>query len=97
MLLLTIDQKVTLTAQALDRNGNAARVTTVPTWTLTDASVGAIAPAADGMSAVFTTAALGVTQVKVSAPGLEPGVLDIEVESGVATRLVILPGVPEAK
>lgn len=104
MLLMTIDQKVTLSIQPVDRLGNPARVDGSPTWTLSDGAVGTIEPAADGMSAVFTTTGLGITQLVVKADAdlgagtrTIQGTLDIQVESGEAVSLAIVAGAPEPK
>jgi hypothetical protein len=104
MLLMTIDQKVTLSIQPVDRLGNPARVDGAPVWTLSDGAVGAIEPAADGMSATFVSAALGITQLVVKADAdlgagtrTIQGTLDIQVESGEAVSLAIVAGAPEPK
>lgn len=104
MLLLTIDQKVALRIQPVDRLGNPARVDGLPHWALSDMSIGTLEVAADGMSAVFVTSALGVTQVNVSADadlgtGVRTiaGTLDVQVESGEAVSLTVLANAPEPK
>lgn len=105
MLLLTNAQKVGLSIQPLDQYGNAARIDGVPEWNTSDATVGTLAVADDGLSAVFTTAGpLGTTQINVSADAdLGTGVrtisatLDIQVEAAEAVSLSIKAGTPEPK
>lgn len=105
MLLLTDAQKVALAIQPIDAHGHLARVDGVPSWSLSDNSLGVLDVAADGLSAVFTTGdQLGLVQVNVSADadlggGVRTisGTLDIQVEGGEAVSLGITAGVPEPK
>jgi hypothetical protein len=105
MLLLTIDQKVKITLQPVDRRGNPARVDGVPAWDLSDATPGHLEVAEDGMSAEFITSDdVGTTQVRAVADAdLGAGIrtitftLDIQVESGEAVSLNGFAGTPEPK
>jgi hypothetical protein len=77
----------------------------VPTWSLSDDTLGTIDVAPDGLSAYFVTAGLtGLCQVSVQADAdLGAGVrsiaatLDIQVEPSEAVSLSISAGTPEAK
>lgn len=105
MLLLTDAQKVSLAIQPIDAHGHVARIDGIPEWSLSDASLGVLDVAADGLAAVFTSGdALGLVQVNVSADadlggGVRPisGTLDIQIEAGEAVSLGITAGVPEPK
>ena len=105
MLVLTNAQKVTLSVEALDQYGNPAKIDGVPSWQVSDAAIGNITPAADGLSAVFvTTGTLGVVQVSAQADadlgaGVRPltATLDIAVEASEAVVLGLKAGVPEPK
>lgn len=105
MLLLTNNQKVTLSIKPVDAYGNPARVDGVPEWTTSDATIGTLEVAGNGLAAVFTTTGpVGLTQVNVTADAdLGAGVrtlsaaLDINVESGEAVALSIIAGQPEPR
>jgi hypothetical protein len=102
---MTNTQKLTLRVQPLDAYQHASRVDGIPQWTQSDASIGTLTPAADGMSAVFSALGpLGLTQVAVQADAdLGPGVrmigtpepADIQVEAGEAVSLRLLAEAPE--
>lgn len=67
--------------------GAAAAVDGVPTWASSDDTVVAVAPAADGMSAVVSTVAPGTARVTVHADAdLGAGVTDI---TGVTEDIVV--------
>jgi hypothetical protein len=104
MLLLTLDQKVPITAQPVDVADNPARVAGPPTWTLSDPSLGTLVVATDGLSAMFSPSSLGAAQLRVEADGdlgagtrVIFGTLDISVESGAAVRILVLAGTPVPK
>jgi hypothetical protein len=101
-MLLTIDQDAPLAVQAVDRAGNYTPLgNVVPQWTHSDPSVGTLTPAANGLSALFVSVAVGLTQVVVRATvdgnEIASDPLDLQVEPGRAYRLVLLPGVPVDK
>lgn len=102
-MLIRFDQKLPITAQPVDAQGNPAKLDGVPKWTLS-ANIGALAVAADGLSAVFTPTALGAAQLKVEGDAdlgtgvrLVSGTLDLNVEGGEATTILVLPGTPIPK
>lgn len=105
MLILSTSQKVTLWVEPLDQYDNPARIDGMPTWALSDPSIGTLTPNADGLSAVFVTSGvLGLTQVSAQADAdLGAGVrhiartLDIAVEASEAVSLGLKAGVPEPK
>lgn len=105
MLLMTNGQKVEMGIQPVDAYGYPAKVDGVPTWGVSDPTIGQIQPAADGLSATFTTLGpVGLVQVNVSADadlgaGMKTisGTLDIQVEAGEAVSLSITAGVPVAR
>lgn len=100
-LLLTDTQKVTFSIQPVDAKGFPAKVDGAPVWGVSDASVGTITPAADGLSAEFVAGFPGICQVTVDADadlgaGIVPlrGTADVEVEAGAAVGLVVTAGIP---
>jgi hypothetical protein len=91
-----------------DAKGNLAQVEGVPAWGMSDPSLGSLAVAEDGLSAVFTPGSVGTGQVNVSADadlgeGVKTitGILDVEVIAGEATVVEIgvedIPEVPAAE
>lgn len=93
-MITTIDKNLQLTARPLDRLGAPAAVDSVPAWTTSEPSVGTLAVAPDGLSATFTTAALGITQITVTADAdmtggvrTVTGTFDIQVEQGEAQSI----------
>ena len=100
MLVLTVDQNVSLSVQPHDASGNVAAVDGVPTWSVSDPTVLNITPAEDGLSAVVgTVGGIGSSQVNVTVDvklGEEvkmlTGILDIEVRAGEAVSLDITAG-----
>lgn len=105
MLLLTTTQKVKMEVQPSDADGNPARIDGMPVWNISDAAIGTLAAAPDGMSCYFlTTGVMGTVQVSVTADAdLGAGVralsatLDISVEAGEAVTLGIRVGTPEPR
>jgi hypothetical protein len=105
MLLLTNAQKVSLSIQPVDQYGNPARIDGVPAWNNSDATIGTLTPAADGLSAVFETLGpVGTVQVSCSADAdlgagtrSISGTLDIQVEPSEAVSLSINAGTPEPR
>lgn len=99
-LTLTNTQKVTLAVQPVDAKGYAAPVDGLPVWSQSDASVGTLT--ANGFAAEFVALAPGQTQIIVTADAdlgtgtrTITGTLDIIVEAGEATTLIITAGVPQ--
>lgn len=102
-VITTIDKNVRLAVTPLDRLNAPSVVDGPPVWSTSEPAVGTLAVAPDGLSATFTTAALGITQITVTADGdMGPGsrtvtgTFDIQVEQGEAQTLLIA-GVEEPK
>jgi hypothetical protein len=96
--IMTVDQKATIALEGVDSQGNPAPVVGVPSWTNSDPAVGSLQPAADGLSAVFTALAMGMTQVSASLGSIrakEP--IDFQVEAGTLSALVLTVGPNEPK
>lgn len=101
-LVLTDNQQVTLTIAPVDVKNNPAPVDGVPTWSSSDATIVAVTPAADGMSAVAVAVGpIGTAQVNVSADAdlgagvtTISGTLDVQVQAGNAVSLGISAGTP---
>lgn len=95
MLLVADNGSVSATLEADDALGNAgAALDAAPQWSISDASLGAVAPAADGMSALVTLSGklgqftLGVTGV-AGGQALSAVSDSIEVQVGAAASLKI--------
>lgn len=105
MLVLTADQKVTLTVAYQDRYGNPAPVDGAPTWETSADGIVTVTPSEDGMSAdVVTVGQIGTVQVRATAdamPGAEVkmiiGVLDIQVVGGEARLVSLTAGSASSK
>lgn len=104
MLLITDTQKVTLSIQPVDLKGFPAKLDGMPEWSVSDAAVGTLNVAPDGLSAVFMAGAPGMAQVNVSADadlgaGVKTiaGTLDVQVEPGEAVSLTVTTSAPEAQ
>ncbi len=102
--VLTVDQKLTATVAFQDSHGNPATVDGVPVWSAGDATIAAITPAADGMSAVVAAGNTGSTQISVTADadlgsGIRSivGTADIQVVGGEAVTAGLTLGTPEPK
>jgi len=102
--VLTVDQKLTATVSFADAEGNLAKVDGVPTWSVGDATVIVVTPAADGMSATLAGGVIGTTQVSVSADAdLGSGVTtiigtaDLQVVGGQAVSVGLVLGTPGPK
>jgi hypothetical protein len=103
--VLTDAQEVTLSVSFVDKAGNPAPVDGAPVWAVSDATLFAITPAADGLSAVVSAnGPLGSGQVSVSADAdtgagvtTIAGTLDIDVLASAAVSPVITAGVATAK
>jgi len=107
-IILTDEQKVSLTVSFKTAAGNPAVVDGVPVWASSDTAIISLEVAADGMSAVATTVGpLGTAQVSVTADAdLDPGeaeirevtaTIDIDVRPAEATTVGIAAGTPEPK
>jgi len=105
-IILTDEQKVTLSVAFKTAAGNPAVVDGVPVWASSDPAIVSLEVAADGMSAVATTVGpLGTVQVSVVADAdLDEGetrevtgTLDIEVKASEAVTVGIAAGTPEPK
>lgn len=103
-MFLKATEKLPLSIEVKDAQGNVAVVDGAPQWALTDATVGALTVSADGFSAEFIPAGIiGLTQVQVSVDadlgeGVKSilGTLDVEVLSGEAVSVSIIAGAPVA-
>lgn len=105
MLILTDEQKVSLSVSFTTKAGNPATVDGAPVWSSSDPSVITVTAAEDGLSAVAVTVGpLGTAQVICEADadlgeGVRPitGVLDIEVRPSEAVAAIVVAGAPELK
>ena len=62
---------ITLTVQFKAADGVVEKPASIPAWSVSDAAVMSVAPAADGMSAVITLAGVtGAAKVSVTADGV---------------------------
>lgn len=98
-MFLKINEKLPLSVSFADAQGNAAKVDGAPAWALSDASIGDLIVAADGMSAEFAPKAVGACKVQVNADadmgsGIKSilGELDVEVLALEAVSVVISAG-----
>jgi hypothetical protein len=97
------DQQVTLTAEALDAEGNPANVSTA--WSSSDDTVVSITDNGDGSALAVASpgaAGLGSSTVTVdvtdaSDGDVHTGTFDIEVVAGDAVTVNVVAGTPEAK
>jgi hypothetical protein len=103
-LILTDEQKCSLSVAFTTAAGHPAPVDGVPQWSVSDANVLNLTVAADGMSAVVASGALGTAQVNVQADAdlgsgvtTISGVLDVEVKPAQAVSVGISAGTPELK
>lgn len=104
-LVLTDEQKVSLSLSPKTAAGNPAALDGAPVWSVSDPSVLELAVAEDGLSAVVSAKGLGAAQVSVVADAdLDAGevrelsgVLDILVVAAEAATLGVSAGVPELK
>jgi hypothetical protein len=99
---LKVNDILPVTLLVEDKFGNQnGSLDAAPTWAVVDASFGAFAAAADGLSGVFTpagkvgTAALQVSGLIGGAP--ITGTLALNLLPGDATQIVITPGTPAAE
>jgi hypothetical protein len=105
MLVLTADQRVTLTPSYEDRYGNPAPIDGQPTWETSADGIVTVTPSEDGFSAeVVTVGQIGTVQVRALAdalPGSETkliiGVLDIQVVGGEARVVTLMAGIASSK
>lgn len=101
-VVLKDNQKVSIGIAPVDAKGNTAKIDGAPVWTVADATIVTLVPSEDGMSCVATAAAIGTTQITISADAdlgegvtTITGLVDIEVTGGVATGLNVTVGTPE--
>lgn len=105
MLILTDVQKVALAIRPVSAAGNDAPVDGVPSWVVSDPTIGELVVGDSGLDAMFfTTGKVGTCQVSVTADadlgeGMREiaGVLDIEVRASEAVSLDISAGTPESR
>ena len=103
-LILTDEQKATLSVAFKTAAGHDAVVDGVPAWNVSDPAVLVLTPSADGLSAVIASGSIGLSQVSVIAdadlgPGIASitGTLDVEVKPAQAVTVGINAGAPELK
>lgn len=99
MAVTLIDsQQVAYAIAFQDKKGNPATPPTgVPAWTVSDPTILAVAPAADGLSATISAVgALGHAQVQIAAGPLN-GTIDFQVVSGNASQIVPTQSGPPAE
>lgn len=95
-LIMTDVQHVSATLSGVDAKGNPASFSGVPTWQVSDPTILAVTPAADGLSAdIAAVGALGTAQVSVT-DGTLTGVGSIQVNGDAATSLNLTFGTPAA-
>jgi hypothetical protein len=104
-IILTDEQKVSLSIKPLTAAGNPARVDGIPAWAVSDTNVLSLVVAPDGLSAVaVANGPIGLSQVSVVADAdLGAGVkelvatLDVQVVPAEAVSLGVTAGAPELK
>lgn len=104
-LVLTDEQKVSMTVQPLTAAGNPAQVDGPPVWSTSNPDILTVTASPDGLSAVAVTVGpVGSSQVSVSVDAdLGAGVrtltaaLDVDVVAAGASTLGIIAGTPELK
>jgi len=102
LLILTDEQKCSVSVAFKTDKGNPAPVDGVPVWASSNEATVVVTPAADGLSAELTTpGGLGVAQISVKADAdlgagttEITGLLDVEVKPAGATIVEIVPGTP---
>ncbi len=100
---LPINKKTTLSVVFKDVKGNPAKVDGVPVWLVDNDAVGAVTPAADGMSCVLASVGpIGSGTVSMQAdvdmgPGIKPlvGIFEFMVTAGEAATVEITAGALE--
>lgn len=103
-MILTVDQKVALAIQPVDKYNNPAPVENI-VWATSDETVLTVAPSEDGLAAmVVATGKMGTAQISVTADakigeGISEivGVISFDVKGGEAVALGITAGTPEPK
>lgn len=101
-MTMTNSQKVHVTIQPVDKQGNPAVVDGVPVWASSDSTIITVTPNATGMEAdVVAVGLLGDAKVSVSADAdLGAGVttifgsLDVTITQGQAVGIKITVGTP---
>jgi len=102
MLILKDTEQAVLNGGFLDKKGNPATVDGLPVWSVSDATILSVQPAADGLSAtIVANGPLGLSQVSISGDadlgeGMKPvvGTLDVTVVAGEAVSATINAGTP---
>ena len=103
-LLITNEQKVKLTINAVTAANRVAPLDGVPTWSVSDSAVLSLDVAPDGLSAYAISNGVGVSQVSVIADAdLGAGIrelatfIEIQVIAAEAVSLGFVAGTPEVK
>ncbi len=101
MLTMTDSQQANVKLVILDSKQKPAQVDGVPVWTTSDATVAAVTPAADGMSALVVAGNGGPALITVTCdadlgPGVTPiiGTLDVTITGGAATIIQLQADAP---
>ncbi len=105
MLVLTADQKVTLSVSYQDRYGNQAPVDGAPQWETSADGIVTVEPTEDGLSAeIVTVGQVGQVQVRATADAMPGagvktiiGTLDVQVVGGEARIVTLSAGSPASK
>lgn len=90
--ITNLDQ-ITLTATEVDALGAAVAFGGVPVWTNSNDAVATVLAAADGITAVVASVAVGTTTVTVSVDGLS-ATWDVTVTASAGVALVITASAP---
>lgn len=98
-VVLTDLQKVPVGITVVDLDGQAVVLAAPPSWASSDAAVAQVLPAADGLSAVVTSGAVGEADITVSlgGDGSLSDVLHVSVINSAPGSLNLTVGVPEAE
>lgn len=101
-LVLTDLQKCDLSVTFVDSLGNPVTLPAAPVWAVSDATVLAITPSTDGLSASVSAAGkTGSAQVSVTGTNADGtpvvGTLDVQVTASDAVSANIAAGTPTAK
>ena len=105
MMILTTEEKVTLTIAPITPAGNPARVDGIPVWSVSDPAIATLTVSGDGMSAEIVSTALGQTVITVEVDAdldqgevrTLTGMMDITVVEPEAVTMTIEAGAPVLK
>lgn len=89
-------QKFTLTATEQDASGAPVPFGSVPVWTSSNEAVATVLAAADGITAVVSSVAIGAATITVTADGLSASD-DVTVIAAPGVTIVLTASAPEPK